>query len=332
MRSGAAIVVAIVVVRCVRGGVRRGQRDRGRPSTTPAAAQAQPRRVLVYGDSLTWEAQAGIEQAIEAQLPGWDAIVRTSPGVATCDALPAMRGPTATSTPAWWCSSTWRCRSGRACAARTRSPSTRPTPRPHSRCGRRAACRWCSWARRGGSAIRRDPIGAAAINRDLAARSRPDVRRRRGAAARSVDRRVPATAPVPRRRRRGAGAAVADGLIDVRDESGGHFCAIHNVGPCPVYASGIVRFAAPIADAVARAAGTARWRRCPVRPRRRDVQNVGAGLFVGSRATRRSPTSRPARGRRRAARRRRRPRRLCSAAGRRRRSAATPLADAGVPE
>ena len=49
--------------------------------------------MLVYGDSLTWEAQAGIEQAIEAQLPGWDTIVRTSPGVATCDALPAMRGP-----------------------------------------------------------------------------------------------------------------------------------------------------------------------------------------------------------------------------------------------
>ena len=27
---------------------------------------------LVYGDSLTWEAQAGIEQDLEAQLPGWD--------------------------------------------------------------------------------------------------------------------------------------------------------------------------------------------------------------------------------------------------------------------
>ena len=36
----------------------------------------------------------------------------------------------------------------------------------------------------------------------------------------------------------------ADGLIDVRDETGGHFCAVHGIGPCPIYASGIVRFAA----------------------------------------------------------------------------------------
>src|SRR5918993_1088034 len=57
----------------------------------PVSAHAPPWRALVYGDSLTWEAQAGLRSAIEAQLPGYEAITRTSPGTALCDALPAMR-------------------------------------------------------------------------------------------------------------------------------------------------------------------------------------------------------------------------------------------------
>src|SRR5262245_62393980 len=60
-------------------------------AAAPAGAQTVPPRVIVYGDSLTWEAQAGIEQAIETQLPGWDAVMRTAPGTAVCNALPQMR-------------------------------------------------------------------------------------------------------------------------------------------------------------------------------------------------------------------------------------------------
>src|SRR5262245_25355791 len=61
------------------------------PAPVAHAQTGAPPRVLVYGDSLTWESKAVIERAVEAQLPGWDAIVRSFPGSATCDELARMR-------------------------------------------------------------------------------------------------------------------------------------------------------------------------------------------------------------------------------------------------
>jgi hypothetical protein len=219
-----------------------------------AHAQTAPRRVLVYGDSLSWEAQAGIEQAIEAALPGWDAVMRTIAGSATCDALPAMRGADGNLNAGvvvleFVAVPFGPCMSGRDSVAQHTADT-------------QAAL--ALWASRGvpvvlvgaprGVGEPRDPAGVAPVNRDLAA----------GAGQTYVDSGVllrdPWTGVYQQRLpcldgegpEEGCGA---DGLIDVRDETGGHFCAIHDVGPCPVYASGITRFAAAIAAAVARAAG-----------------------------------------------------------------------------
>ena len=74
----------------------------------------------------------------------------------------------------------------------------------------------------------------------------------------------------------------ADGLIDVRDESGTHFSAIHNVGPCPVYSSGVVRFAAPIADAVAARAGAGAAAPLPGPPAAVDAQTTVRALLGSS--------------------------------------------------
>jgi hypothetical protein len=260
-------------------------------SATPVHAQAQPRRVLVYGDSLTWEAQAGIEQDIEAQLPGWDAIVRTFPGAATCDALPAMRadgnlnvgvvvieyvgvpfGP---------------CMAGKdALAQHTADTQTA----------------LALWASRGvpvvlvgaprGVGEPREANGAAAINRDLAARAGQAF------VDAGVLLRDPWTGVYQQRRAclEGEGAAQgcgADGLVDVRDETGGHFCAIHNVGPCPAYASGIVRFAASITDAVVRAAGLHAVAPLPGPAPAPEVHNAARALFVGTGTNTVAPTDAP---------------------------------------
>jgi hypothetical protein len=223
----------------------------------PSSAQTpttSSRRVLVYGDSLSWEAQAGIEQAIEAALPGWDAIMRTAAGSATCDALAAMRGADG------------NLGAGVVVLEYVGVPfgpcmTGKDTLAQHTADTQAALDLWRS---RGvpvvlvgaprGVGDPREPDGTAPINRDLAARAGQTY------VDAGVLLRDPWTGVYQQRLpcldgegpEQGCGA---DGLIDVRDETGGHFCSIHNVGPCPVYASGITRFAAPIADAVARAAG-----------------------------------------------------------------------------
>jgi len=248
------VVIVLVLACCIAAAVS------GAGSATPRAgaqtpAPAAPRRVLVYGDSLTWEAQAGIEQAIEAQLPGWDAVVRTSPGTATCDALPAMRGGDGNLNAGvvvleYVAVPFGPCMTGKDSLAQHTADT-------------QAAL--ALWASRGVPVVLvgapravgdpSDLTGTAPINRDLAARANQTF------VDSGVLLRDPWTGVYQQRLPclDGEGPAQGcgvDGLIDVRDETGGHFCSIHNVGPCPVYASGIVRFAAPIADAVVSAAHT----------------------------------------------------------------------------
>src|SRR4051794_27361701 len=248
-------VIGCCVAACVVVAGRPARAGAQTPSPSPAPAPAAARRVLVYGDSLTWEAQAGVEQAIEAQLPGWDAIVHTSPGVATCDTLPAMRGADANLNPSvvvleYVAVPFGPCMTGKDALAQHTADT-------------QAAL--ALWASRGvpvvlvgaprGVGDPSDFTGAAAINRDLAA----------SAGQTFVDAGVllrdPWTGVYQQRLPCLDGETAAqgcgvDGLIDVRDDSGGHFCAIHNVGPCPVYSSGVVRYAAPIANAVVQAART----------------------------------------------------------------------------
>jgi hypothetical protein len=271
---------------------------------SPAHAGAQtpqpagPRRVLVYGDSLTWEAQAGIEQAIEAQLPGWDAIVRTSPGVATCDTLPAMRGADGALNPSvvvleYVAVPFGPCMTGKdSLAQHTADTQTALT----------------LWASRGVPVVLvgaprgvGDPtefVGAGAINRDLAARAGQTF------VDAGVLLRDPWTGVYQQRLPCLAGETAtlgcgSDGLIDVRDETGGHFCSIHNVGPCPVYASGIVRFAAPIADAVVQAARTGTSAALPGPPADPALGSsvrallAGPGASGGSKANRRAAAAAP---------------------------------------
>jgi hypothetical protein len=280
VRSRVAVIVVVCVVVCV---VAAGFAVAG-PSSR-AGAQTAPRRVLVYGDSLTWEAQAGIEQAIEAQLPGWDAIVRTSPGVATCNTLPAMRGADGNLNAGvvvleYVAVPFGPCMTGNDSLAQ----HTADTEAAIS-----------LWASRGvpvvlvgaprGVGDPSDPVGAGAINRDLAARTGQTF------VDTGVLLRDPWTGVYQQRLPclDGEGAALgcgADGLIDVRDETGGHFCSIHNVGPCPVYASGVVRFAASIADAVARAARTSTVPPLPGPPAAATLGPSVRALLGGSDAAR----------------------------------------------
>ena len=137
----------------------------------------------------------------------------------------------------------------------------------------------------------RDPVDAAAINRDLAAHAGQTF------VDAGVLFRDPWTGVYQQRRAclEGEGAAQgcgADGLIDVRDESGGHFSAIHNVGPCPVYASGIVRFAASITDALAPGGRPAGRRPLPGPTPAPEVHNAARALFVGGTNTA-APTDAP---------------------------------------
>jgi hypothetical protein len=249
----------------------------------PASAQGAPSRVIVYGDSLTWEAQAGIEQAIEAALPGWDAVMRTAPGSATCDALPSMRGADGNLNARvvvleYVGVPFGPCMTGKDSIVQ------------HTADTRAALALWKS---RGVAVVLvgaprgvgepREPSGTAPINRDLAA-SEGQTYVDAGALLRDpwtgvYQQRLPCLdGEGPEQ---GCGA---DGLIDVRDETGGHFCSIHNVGPCPVYASGIVRFAAPIADAVARAAGATPPPQ-PGPPTAATLEESVRALFTSTRAT-----------------------------------------------
>jgi hypothetical protein len=99
----------------------------------------------------------------------------------------------------------------------------------------------------------RDQTGAGAINRDLAAREGQTF------ADSGVLLRDPWTGVYQQRLPCLAGESAAEGcdaagLIDVRQE--GHFCRVTDTSPCPVYSSGVVRFAAALAAAAARAAGS----------------------------------------------------------------------------
>jgi len=244
-----------------------------------AGAQTVPPRVLVYGDSLAWEAQAGIEQAIEARLPGWDAIMRTAPGTAVCNGLPQMRADGNLNAQVvvleYVAVALGPCMAGKDRLAQHTADT-------------QAAL--ALWASRGVRVVLvgaprqvgqpRDLIDAVAINRDLAA----------GAGQTFVDAGVllrdPWTGVYQQRLPCLAGEGPVqgcglDGLIDVRDDSGSHFCAIHNAGPCPVYSSGIVRFAAPIADAVARVAGTPSAAPLPGPPTATDVQRSVRAVLGG---------------------------------------------------
>jgi hypothetical protein len=244
----------------------------------PAGTQA-PRRVLVYGDSLTWEAVAGIEHAIEGQLPGWEAVVRTFPGLATCDELPQMRadgnmnagvvvlefvavpfGP---------------CMAGKDSLAQ----HTADTKTALDLWGSRGVPVVLVGAPRG-LGEPRDQNGAGAINRDLAA----------GAGQTFVDSGVllrdPWTGVYQQRLPCLAGETAEQGcdggLIDVRQE--GHFCHVPNTSPCPVYSSGIVRFAAAIAAAAARAAGSTP-KPLPAPPPAPEIQDAVRVAFSGSGTT-----------------------------------------------
>jgi hypothetical protein len=217
-------------------------------------AQTQAPLVIAYGDSLTWEAQAGLATAIETAVPGARVIAHTTPGMPVCDAIPWMRDDAGL------------------------NPSVvvmEFVAVPFSGCmkGRDQvqahaddldeAIRF--WSARGVPVVvvdapraqgePSDPTPITTVNRDVAARTRQ----------RSVDSglllRDPWTGIFQQRLPCLAGEATkgcgADGTIDVRVPEGGHFCAVPNVGPCPVYSSGIVRFSAPIADAVAQTLGRA---------------------------------------------------------------------------
>jgi hypothetical protein len=220
----------------------------------PGGAQQQgpPRRVLVYGDSLTWETTAVIKRAIEAQLPGWEAIVHSFPGTATCEELPQMRSDgnlnagvvvlEFVAVPFVDC-------------MRGKDPLAQHTADTETALA--------LWGSRGVPVVLvgaprsvgepRDPIAAAGVNRDLAARYGQTF------VDAGVLMRDPWTGTYLARLPclAGEGAAQgcdAGGLIDVRNHTG-HYCAVENTSPCPVYASGGERFAAAMAAAAARAAG-----------------------------------------------------------------------------
>ena len=249
-------------------------------STAPASAQIAPPRVLVYGDSLAWEASAGIEQTIEAQLPGWDAVMRTDPGTAVCNALPRMRADGNLN--------------ARVVVMEYVAVALGPCMAGKDRLAQHTAdtaTALALWASRGVPVVLvgaprvvgepRDLIDAVAINRDLAAATGQTF------VDAGVLLRDPWTGVYQHRLPCLAGEGAdqgcgLDGLIDVRDESGSHFCAIHNRSPCPVYSSGIVRFAAPIADGVARAAGAGTVAPLPGPPVAPDIQQTVRAVLGSS--------------------------------------------------
>lgn len=226
----------------------------GTGSGARAQTQTSAPLVIAYGDSLTWEAQAGIASAIEQAAPGSRAIVHTAAGMPICDALPWMRDDAALN-PA-------------VVVMEFVGVPFAPCMQGRDQVEAHAedldeAIRF--WSARGVPVVvvdaprapgePSDPTPISAVNRAVAARTEQ----------RSVDaglllrdhwtgifqERLPCLVGEA-----GQGCR-ADGTIAVRSPGGGHFCAVPNVGPCPVYSSGVVRFSAPIADAVARTLGRA---------------------------------------------------------------------------
>jgi len=265
-------VTALLVVLCATG--------LGLWGVGPASAQTEPRRVLVYGDSLSWEARFEIERAIEARLPGWDAIVNTIPGVATCDLLPAMRSDG----------------NKNAGVVVLEFVGVALTPCMQHRDAVTADQEDLDlaielWSARGVPVVNvaaprrvdlpRDLDTVGTIYRDTAARTGQHF----------VDTgalfRNPWTGVYEHLRPCLAGEGAdqgcrADGTIETRDvNTGTHFCPISSdATTCPIYSSGIVRYAAAIAATVARAAGGAPAP-LPSVPDSSAIRDLAAGLFSG---------------------------------------------------
>ena len=245
------------------------------------AAHAQtgpPPRVLVYGDSLTWESTAVIERAIEAQLPGWDAIVRSFPGTAVCDELARMRadgnlnaGVVVLEFVAVPFSACMRGRD--SLTAHTADTETA----------------LALWESRGVPVVLvgaprsvgepREQIAANAINQYLAGRDGQTF------VDAGVLMRDPWTGTYIARLPCLAGETAEQGcdpggLINVRNHTG-HFCEVENTSPCPIYASGAERFAAAMAAAAARAVG-ATPAPLPVPAPAPQVQDAVRAAFAGS--------------------------------------------------
>jgi hypothetical protein len=250
----------------------------------PAAtshAQTEPRRVLVYGDSLTWESTAVIKRAIEDQLPGWEAIVRSVAGTATCAELPQMR-------------SDGNLNAGVVALEFVAVPFV-PCMQGKDQLTQHTAdteTALALWGSRGVPVVLvgaprsvgdpRDWVAAPAIYQDLAARTGQTF------ADGGVLLRNPWTGVYEARLPCLAGETAAqgcfvDGLINVRNHTG-HFCEVENTSPCPVYASGGERFAAAIAYAAARAAGSTP-KPLPAPPPAPQIQDAVRAAFSGSGTT-----------------------------------------------
>jgi hypothetical protein len=89
-RSPRVVAHAVLAVLAVAGGVLAAcAAPPPRPATAPADGPRHGARILVYGDSLTWDARAylpGIAAAMGVQVEE-----RSFPGVAICDYLPDVR-------------------------------------------------------------------------------------------------------------------------------------------------------------------------------------------------------------------------------------------------
>lgn len=240
----------------------------GRPARVPAPRPGDPAVVLLYGDSLAWEAQDHFVAAF-ADRPDVRVITRTFGGTAICDWLPAMRDDAAMLAPRAVVIEF----SGNAWTACMADPNGEPL----------RGDAWLERYRRDISeavevfaptgarvyvvgAPRRRPSGATAI--DDHARLHDVYRRVADAdasraefvdagAAVLADRRWTATLPcLPVEPCEGGVDAVGRPVNVVRAPDGTHFCpvgrdAIDGVtGLCPVWSSGAYRFGVAMARPV----------------------------------------------------------------------------------
>lgn len=222
----------------------------------PAPAQvSRTHPALVYGDSLTWEAQAGIEAAVQSVMPDTTVDVSAKRGIALCDALPWMerdagRAPSVV-VIAFVGNHFTPCMEGRDTLAAYRED---------------LSAALALWSARGARVVLVGaplPVGETAPGR-LAELFRRTAETSADPQLSYADAGAQFRNPWTGVYRSRLGCLTSDveqgacderGTARVRAADGTHFCPIPDSGPCAVYCSGVTRYSTAIGRGVALAVG-----------------------------------------------------------------------------